>query len=255
MPDIFESLQNPIVTAVLGGLIAWLYDKWKNRRGVFTFTTTNQQIGSSIQHNVFGQISVLWQGQSIANLNATTITISNESLNDYEDVVVNTYTGNSTQILSEQTQQMGTPNCLTWSAKYQAMIATTPNSQPSQTQKDIYFHQREYVVGTFNRGTSIALTYLNSTTSNSKPEVFVSVTKAGVKLKQKMMHPLILGVEQPLAGIWGMAIGVSLLAWLLRFQIDPSELAFIAFVIGLAAQVPGAIAVKCYRSLRQWFGG
>lgn len=255
MHSILEYLQHPVVTAILGGFVTWLYDMWKNRRGVFTYTTTNQQIGASIQHTVFGQISVLWQGQPIANLNATTITICNESLNDFEDVIVSTYTGSNTQILSEQTHQVGTPNCLNWSAKYKAMVTIPPNTEPSQVQQNIYYHQREYVVPAFNRGTSITLTYLNTTTANMPPEINASLTKAGVKLKQKSMHALILGVEQPLAAIWGMVIGASVLAWLASIMNNSVGLAFVAFSIGLIAQVPGAVTVKAFRALRQWFGG
>ena len=71
----------------------------------------------SAEDSVFGKVSVTWEGQQINHLYLSTIELKNESLNDYENVVIRADT-NDTKLLTQSTQIVGTPNILEFTDKF-----------------------------------------------------------------------------------------------------------------------------------------
>lgn len=107
MYELLQSIQNQLIAIVAGGLggifTAWLTQRVLNRRGVFSYTLTNNRVGITTEDPVFGSVAVTWNGSTIQNLYLSTIEMKNESLNDYENVIVNAYTGD-TKLMTEQTE-------------------------------------------------------------------------------------------------------------------------------------------------------
>lgn len=94
--DILELVKNEYVSLIFGGIggifTAWLTQRVLNKRGVFSYYVIHNKVGASVQDAVFGNVSVTWNNESIQHLFLSTLDMKNESLNDYENVVVRTYT-------------------------------------------------------------------------------------------------------------------------------------------------------------------
>ena len=121
MNELLQLFQNQYVSVIAGGLsgilTAWLTQRVLNRRGIFTYSVTHSRVGITTDDPLFGSVAVTLNGNKIQNLYFSTIEMKNESLNDYENVVVHAYTSD-TELMTEQTQLQETPNILEWSEKY-----------------------------------------------------------------------------------------------------------------------------------------
>lgn len=256
--NILQLLQSEyisIITGGLGGIItAWITQRVLNKRGIFTYSVTHTRVGITAEDIIFGNVAVSWNGTQVQNLYLSTIEMKNESMNDYDNVVVNAFTSD-TQLMTEQTQLLDTPNALEWSEKYKSQLHVEPNNGLSQKQLTIYTGQREYIIPIFNRGQSIKITFLNSAKSNEMPNIWLSVAQKGVKLKFQGPQNLILGVPQNQAAFFGVILGILVLVVLMIFVTETWAIAIAAMTYGLVAQLPAAYAIKAIRHLREAIGG
>ena len=253
-----QFLQNPYVSAVtaaLGGIVVtWLTQRVLHKRGTFSYFVQHWPLGTSTEHPIFGSVSIAWNGNSVANLYLSTIELKNESMNDYQDVIIQTYTSN-TLLLSEQTQVVDTPNIVEWSDAYKARMLVQPAAAPTEQQWNLYYRQRDYVVPVINRGQIIRFTYLNSATGKERPSIWLSVTQKGVRLKFRGPQEQIYGVPRPHAALVGVIIGLAGLLVLLWQVSDARIVGVVAFTYGLAAQFPGVLAIRLFRKLRAFLTG
>lgn len=256
--NILDLLKNEYVSIIAGGLggisTAWLTQSVLNKRGTFTYSVTHTKIGVTSDDDTFGNVAVSWNGSPVPNLFLSTIDMKNESMNDYENVVVSAYTIDSL-LMTEKTQLLDTPNYLEWSEKYKHLQQVDPGSEPTEKQRETFSHRREYVIPIFNRGQSIKITYLNSAKSNEMPNIWLSVEQKGVKLKFQEPQNVILGVPQKQAALYGVVLGIVVLIALATLVAEPWTIALAAMTYGLIAQLPGAYAIKALRRLRESIGG
>lgn len=257
--NLLQLLTNEYISIIAGGLggviTAWLTQRVLNKRGVFTYFVNHTRVGVSAEDPIlFGSVAVSWNGNSIPNLYLSTLEMKNESMNDYENVVVQAYT-NDTKLLTEQTQLLDTPNILEWSEKYRKQLHVETGQEPSESQWETYNGQREYIIPILNRGQSIKLTYLNSAKGTESPTIWLSVAQKGVKLKFRPPQNQILGVPQPRAAFVGVIIGIAVLITLALTVSKSWIVATIAMAYGFVAQLPGAYAVKMLRRVREAIGG
>ena len=256
--NLIDIIQNHYATAIIGGIggiiITWLTQRVMNKRGTFSYFVNHIRVGVSAEDKIFGTVALSWNGYPIQNLFLSEIELTNESMNDYEDVVVRAYTSD-TMLLSEQTQILDTPNIILWTEKYKKEIHVEPGQSPSDGQKAIYYGQREYIIPIMNRGQKIKITYLNSSKSIAVPNIWLSVLKKGVKLKFRIPQDQICGIPKPHAAIAGVLIGVAVIVCLVMFIKIPWAVAIIAFMYGLIAQIPGAYVLKFLRRIRETIGG
>jgi len=256
--SLFQIIQSQYVSAIAGGIggviTAWLTQRVLNKRGTFTYFVQHWPLGVSSEHAIFGSVSISWNGNPVANLYLSTIELKNESMNDYEKVVVRAYTDN-TRLLSEHTQIVDTPNILDWSDAFKQQLHVELGANPSDVQWGIYNSQREYSIPVMNRGQAVKLTYLNSATTTNLPAIWLAVTQKGVRLKFRVPQPHTLGVPQPLAALVGVVIGFAGIVALVWQVSDPWIIAIVALVYGFVAQVPGAYAIKLLRKIREVIGG
>ena len=150
-----ELLKNPfvigILSAFLGSGLTIVVQRILAKRGLFTYSVLHSRIGVSADDEIFGNVRVVWKTTELANLYLSTVELTNESLSDYENVVVRVFTGN-TKLLTEQTEIVGTSWHPERTKDYQDRLAVSPGDSPSDQQWDLYFRQREYLVPTMNRG-------------------------------------------------------------------------------------------------------
>ncbi len=248
---IIQSDYFPAIAGGIGGVItAWFTQRVLNKRGTFTYFVNHLRVGVSTEDAVFGSVAVSWNGNPISNLFLSTIELKNESMNDYENVVVRAYTSD-THLLSEQTQICDTPNILAWSEKYKNQLHVESGQAPTENQRAIYSGQREYIIPIMNRGQAIKITYLNSAKGSEMPNIWLSVSQKGVKLPQNQ----ILGVPQPRAAFAGVCIGVAVVIILVSSVSNPWVVAIASLTYGLVAQLPGAYAIKILQKTREAIGG
>lgn len=256
--EIFQLLQSEYLSILAGGLggiaTAWLTQRVLNKRGIFTYSVTHNRVGVAAEDAIFGSVAVSWNGNPVQNLYLSTIEMKNESMNDYENVVISAYT-NDSRLMTEQTQLLDTPNIIEWSEKYKNQMHVGTNGEPSEKQWAIYNGQREYIIPIFNRGQSIKITYLNSAKTNAMPSIWLSVAQKGVKLKFQSPQNQILGVPQNQAALVGVVLGFVVLVALAIFVTEPWVAATAALTYGLVAQLPGAYAIKAIRRLKEAIGG
>jgi hypothetical protein len=243
-----------LVAGGLGGLFTtWLTGRLLNRRATFSYFVNHNMIGLSATDAVFGTVAVLWNGSPMQNLYLSTIEMKNESPNDYENIVIRSYT-NDTQLMTEQTQLLDSPHVIEWSAKYKTDMAVN-GIQLTDLQRKIYSGGREYVIPVLNRGQSVRLMYLNSANSANPPNIFLSVLQKGVKLKFRPPKRQVFGVYYSQASFLGLFIGIFVLSGLIFYVSNPFIIALGAFVYGLFALLPGAYLIKMYLKIKELIDG
>ena len=237
------------IGVLCGGIITWVVQSVLNKRGVFTYFVTHRKIGTSATDPIFGEIDVTWNGNRIAHLFLSTVEMKNESMRDYENVVVTSYTSD-TIFLSESTSILDTPHVLEWSDEYKQKLRLEAGQQPNNLQKELCNRQREHIIRVFNRGQTITINYLNAATSEKMPSVWLSVTVKGAALKFQMPPSEFLGVPQDDAALAGVLVGIVALPVLVVVVSSPWLLGFGAMIYGFFAQVPGAYLIRGFRAVR-----
>ncbi len=258
MNELLQLFQNQYISVIAGGLAgiftSWLTQRVLNRRGIFSYSVTHNRVGMTTEDRIFGSVAVTWNGNTIPNLYLSTIDMKNESLNDYENVIVCTFTSD-TKLMTEQSQLLETPNILEWSEKYKKQLHVEDGSIPTDFQQTHYNGQREHVIPIFNRGQTIRITYLNSAQSSSMPNIWLSTSLKGVKLKFQGPQNQIFGVHQGQAAFVGVLIGIVVLVALALITLEPWIIAISAMTYGFVAQIPGAYTIKLLRHVREAVGG
>lgn len=256
--EFLEIIKNEYLSIVFGGLsgigTAWLTQRVLNKRGVFSYFVNHNRVGMSTKDSIFGNVSVTWNDQSVDHLFLSTIELKNESLNDYENVVIRTYTDN-TRLLTESTHILDGPNVLEWTDKYKNQLHVEPNGTPTDIQQNIYNGQREYLIPVFNRGQQVRISYLNAAFSEVVPSVWLSATIKGVKVKFRAPQNQVFGVPQPLAALVGAILGLVGLVPLVMLVTNSWAVAIVAITYGFVAQLPGVGLIKIHRKLREIIGG
>ncbi len=90
-----------VISAVVGGLVAFLIQRFLNKRGSFTYFVRHTSVGVSADDAIFGTVRLTWNDNPIAHLYASTVELRNESLTDYENVVVKVFS-NDTEFRDQQ---------------------------------------------------------------------------------------------------------------------------------------------------------
>ncbi len=256
--DFIEILKNEYLSIIFGGfagiITAWITQRVLNKRGLFSYYVNHNRVGISTEDKTFGNVSVTWNDNSINHLYFSTLDLKNESLNDYENVIIRTYTDN-TRLLSESTQILESPNILEWTEKFRDQLFVENDQRPTEAQTAIYNGQREYLIPVFNRGQVIRISYLNSAISEEVPSIWLSATIKGVKVKFRIPREQIYGVSQPQAALTGVVIGLLFIIPLVVFIHNTWIVALLAISYGFVAQIPGAFFIKMVRKIREAVGG
>lgn len=253
--DFIKAEYISVIAGALGGvLVSWLTHRVLNKTGTFSYFVNHSRVGLTVEDPVFGKVTASWNGNEISNLYISSVELTNESMNDYENVVVSTYT-NDTKLMSERTQILGSPNVLEWTDKFKAKLHVQPGAKPTENQWAIFNGQREYLIAVMNRGQTVRFTYLNSAQGPEVPHIWLSVARKGVKVKFRIPQSLVFGVPKAKASLAGMVVGLVVVVALLQTPVPVPITALVALAIGLVAQLPGAYAVRIWRRIYNAIGG
>jgi len=255
----FEFLfDHRLVTALISGgsgiILTLVTQHILGRRGLFTYFVWHNRVGVSADDAVFGTVRVTWNNNVVANLYSSTVELRNESLADYENVVVRAFS-NDTILLTERTEIIGTTRLLEWTAEFSNRLAVQPGAQPTEAQHSLYGRQREYLVPTMNRGQVVRLTFLNAVSGEKPPTLWLDILHKGVKLKFRVAHDEFLGAPRPAAVLVGSVLGVLFLAAVISLVKTVWVAAALCLLYGLVVVVPGALSIKLWRWLRDSIAG
>ena len=119
--DFSTLLENKLLLTAISGLsgvvLTLVTQRILGKRGLFTYFVWHNRVGVSADDAVFGTVRVTWNGNVVPNLYSSTVELRNESLADYQNVVVRVFS-NDTRLLSERADLMGTTRILEWSEEF-----------------------------------------------------------------------------------------------------------------------------------------
>ena len=243
-----------LASGVGGVLLTLLTQQILNKRGLFTYLVRHSRVGVSADDAVFGSVRVTWNGNPIANLYSSTAELINQSMKDYENVVVRAFT-NDTSLLTERTEIVGTTHIAQWTDEFAKQLHVAPGDKASEAQIQLVSRQRDYLVPTINRGQVVRFHFLNAAKTQNQPTIWLDVVHKGVKLQFRVPQNEVLGVPQPMAALIGAILGFVLVGIIITFVQTVWIAALVSFIYGFLAQLPGAYAIRMWRGLREWFGG
>ena len=254
----FAFLQNRLIVALLsivvGAILTLLIRRILNKRGLFTYVVSHYRVGVSADDAVFGTVKAIWNNLPVANLWSSSVELRNESLKDYENVIVKVFT-NDSFLLSERTEIVDTSHILEWTKGFAARVAVLSGSQPTDDQRSLYAREREYLIPTLNRGQCVRLTYLNAAETPQQPGIWIDILHKGVKTKFRVPQPEFLGVPQYSAARAGVVLGIAVVAVFIATMETLWLAAALSFLYGVLTLFPGAVVIKLWRRLRDLFGG
>ena len=254
----FTFLQNRLIVAcfsvIIGGILALLIQRILNKRGLFTYFVSHNRVGVSTDDAIFGTVRATWNYHPVDNLYSSSVELRNESLKDYENVVVKVFT-NDTVLLTEGTVIVGTTRILEWTKDFAHRVAVPPGGQPTDAQRSLHAHEREYLIPTMNRGQLVRFTYMNTTSGPHPPMIWLDILHKGVKTKFRVAQPEFLGVPQYSAAQVGSVLGIVVVALVIATVETPWVAAVLSYVYGLLVLLPGAASIKLWRRIRDLFGG
>ncbi len=243
------------ITAWVGGMLLTLVGQQiLNKRGLLTYFVNHILVGVSTADAIFGSVQVTWNNTVVANLYLSTVELVNQSMKDFEDIVVRAFT-NDTMLLTERTEIVGTTHTLNWTADYSQRLAVAPGQQPSEAQRTLHANQREYLIPTMNRGQVIRFQFLNAARTQNQPSIWLDVVHRGVKLKYHQPKLQILGVSQQSAALIGGVIGLFTIGFIVTLVKSIWVAALCSFLFGYLALLPGAYFLKLWRWSRELIGG
>ena len=111
-----------LVASIFGAFLALLVQRLLKKRGLFTYFVWHDPVGLSTEGSVFGTVRVTWNNNPVGNLYLSRVELRNESLNDYEGIVVRVL-ASDTSLLSESTQIVGTSRFLMWTEEFSKKLS------------------------------------------------------------------------------------------------------------------------------------
>lgn len=243
-----------LVSTGIGAFLTLVIQQIVNKRGLFTFIVRHNKVGESTDDAIFGTVRVTWNGNVINHLYLSTVELQNESLKDFENVVVKVFT-NDAHLLTERPELVGTTRIPQWTEEFANKLEVESGAKSKQEQASLSHRQREYLLPTMNRGQVVRVAYLNAALTEHQPSLWVDLVHKGVKLELRAPHNVFMGVPQPHAVLVGSALGMVVLGAVI-WTIDTAWIAsVICLVYGLTVLVPGAVCIKSWRWLREFLGG
>jgi hypothetical protein len=222
------------------------------------YFTTMTPIGMSAVDPVFGTIRVSWNNTDVNNLFLTKVSIENNSSRDIEGLHLKVYVDDESRILGERSAIIGTSFILPWAKEYRDQIAIPDGGAPTEYQTYFYYHNREYRLDTLNRFQRVEIDLLCTRLSaQGQPNALLESKSAGVRVK-RIAAPIqtrsrVLGVPVQRASLAGLLVTAVVVPASILY-VEPLWLAvLIPTVIGLFAQVAGALIARTMRAIKLFF--
>ena len=225
-----------------------------NRRARFRYSVVHSRVGVSADDVIFGSIKLTWNGNPVANLYTSTVELVNESMRDFENIVVTIYTAD-TNLLTQRTEIVGSTQILNWTSQYAETLRVPDGQKPTPQQFELYNSHRDFLIPVMNRQQKVRLTFLNAAKTQTQPSLWLDILHKGIKVRFGVADNQIFGVSQQMASLVGSILGLVVVGVIILFVPSIWIATVIAFVYGLFAQAPGAYFIKASRAIQHFFGG
>ena len=236
---------------VAGSIAMFMIQRFRGRVKTLEYRVSHQRIGISANDAVHGIIEILWRKNMVTNLFLSTITVKNEISSDFKDLVVVVWSPQETMILTEQSEIKGSALAPVERKEFLESAGIAAGKVPDKI-PDQFYHRREYVLGVLNRGNTITFTYLVTVPGGGAPALWFETQQPGLQTQYRETTPETLGVSVKSAAVWGLAISLVLLPAINAYA-DKTWAISIAFGIGAAAQIVGAIFLRTCRAISRTF--
>ena len=243
-----------IISAIGGMALTLATQRILNRSGLLSYFVNHIRVGVSTVDEIFGTVKVTWNDTVIAHLYLSTVELVNESLKDYENVVIRVFS-TDTNLLTQKTEIVGTTHFLSLTDEYCKEIQVASGQVPTDAQREIYRGRRDYLVPNLNRGQIVRLQFLNAARTENSPTIWLDVLHKGLKLKFRNPQPMIFGVPHTIAALVGGMLGLFFVAYLILFVKTLWIVAISSFIFGYLVIIPGAYSLKSWRWLREFLWG
>ena len=228
--DYFDKLLPPtialLVTAFISVVIGIYLEKFKVRLVQLKYRLFFNALGTTIQNEFWGNIEVRYMGRQTNHLSFITIDLTNDSNVDLENVNVDIWVDQESQILGHNGFYSESGNMILLEQEYYNQLqqviqrnkddseqaAIDPNHvKPNQLTNETSWilSNKKFRLPIFNRHTSIQLNLLTENFKGKVPQVRVSVLHKSVKLvtqDDKSAEEKKLGINMI---IWGLVFFVA----------------------------------------------
>ncbi len=256
--DIFTTLTSEtyirVAVAIIGAVIAVIFQYLLNRRALFTYHVSHERIGISADDPIYGSVKMTWNDSPVQRLYLSTVELTNQSVKDFDSVKIRVYTSD-TSLLKQKTEIVGTPDGIDFTDEYKEKIAVPNAGKATQDQVKIYYSGRDYVVPTINRGQKLRFQFLNEAHPEKTPNIWLNVTHKGVKCKHKSLDDQVWGVSRSKATWAGVVIGLVIVVFMLIYIKNIFLASIFSFFIGGFVLALGAYIIKVMRKIYDWMAG
>jgi hypothetical protein len=253
-----KDLWNPTTPLLLGvGAVATrLWQRYLARLAAFRWSAWHNRLAVAGHDPNVGKVEVLWNGNSVSNLQVCVVEFENESSRDFTDVEVKFSYADGTDFLGDGSVY-GLTQFVPYAPRFGAQVQTlldTPVEDRPVADLDFVRTNRQYTIPVLNRGTKFRLTFVVHPPT-LEPVIHVSCDHKGVRLYQRSeSRPTFLGVVQAHASLIGLAAGVFAVAALSYWIHRPWIVTSAAFLFGALAQLVGAGLVHLKRLIVRTVG-
>lgn len=252
---LLESKAFIATSSAVGGILVTVVAQYLlNKRGVFSYQVLHNRVGLSAEDAIYGTVKVTWNDNPVAHLYLSTVEVINQIMKDFESVVVRVFSNNTT-LLTQRTAIVGTTRIIDFTNDYKKEIAVPEGSQPTEAQYSLFRSQRDYFVPTMNRGQILRFEFLNAATSGEQPSIWLDILHKGVVFKFQTPKNQIFGVPQSDAAIVGTVLGIIGVVIVIVWAESLMLASILSFLIGWLVLIPGALAIKLLRKLRELLAG
>lgn len=243
-----DNLVIALISLVAGSLLTVLIGKLQGKTSTLRYSCRVDRVAVPANDQVFGAVSVTWQGTAVRNLYTAIVEIENTTSIDFENIPFKVYTGDSTILLGERTAVLDSPYIVNWSDTFRSQLAVTSGATPTQEQWNVFNHSREYTIPVFNRGQKLQFTYLcTCPNTDDAPGIFVSTLYPAVKLRHQHFASFVLGVPVHVAAPRGLLVAILVVVGCGALLGNSWLAAAIAALVGLFAQILGSLLYKAER--------
>ena len=174
----YLSKLSPILLLQLGGLLAQLWNRFRNRTRRFTWKTSHSPIAIAVNNSQLGTVTVQHNGVPVNHVHMTTVEFTNDGNEDQKDVVVTLSFQGVGHIINSTGYIPGTLGLIPFDPDYVAIYAGADTAQINLLNTYVV-----HKIPVFNRRQKATFTLMAVRDDASSPVVLASCNHPGVKLE------------------------------------------------------------------------
>lgn len=227
-----------IIAAALAFLTGLLLERFKNRIVRLKFKKNVFQLATAIQNNFWGNIEVLYNNRKTNHLSLITVEVRNDSNTDLEEVKIDFWVDNTSQMLAHQANYVESGNSILLEDNYlqeftnvlqlntEDLILKKANPDHKTTgltqRLNWVLANKSFNLPVFNRDTSVKFQILVENFQAQIPNLTVSVLHKSCKLVEEENEIELTKTKNKYIGIiWILLAFVATFTIYLKFQNNP----------------------------------